>query len=282
MKALAIAGFVLKSADPGALADFYVRAFGFSLQARSERFARLRLGATRLDIEPGTGRPYPDDVPGCSTLFQHFAIATAHMGASFERLRMAAFQAARPWPGASPGGEGCRLEAGGTDVGGGWTAISRDGPVTLPASSGGVSALKFRDPEGHPLELIQFPGDGSAARIDHSAISVAEHARSLAWYEALGFCIASRSLNRGPEQAALDGLADPVVDVVGLAPEQPAPHLELLAYRAPPVRRDPPPALDDIAATRIILACTDAPANSAPFQDPDGHWLQWEISPAAG
>ena len=39
----------------------------------------------------------------------------------------------------------------------GWTTISTDGPQLLPASSGGVTAYKFRDPEGHPLELIAFP-----------------------------------------------------------------------------------------------------------------------------
>ena len=39
----------------------------------------------------------------------------------------------------------------------GWTPISTSGPQLLPAASGGVSAFKFRDPEGHPLELIAFP-----------------------------------------------------------------------------------------------------------------------------
>lgn len=273
VRTAAIAGFVLKSADPPGLADFYVAALGFEVERRAADRVRLRLVASRLDIEPASGRPYPEDVPGFSTLFQHFALATRDMGASFNRLRTAGFQPAR----AASGDERCRLEAGGT----GWRAITRGGPVTLPASSGGVTAFKFRDPEGHPLELIRFPGDAEAPRIDHTAISVADWPLSLAWYEALGLKRVGGSLNQGPTQAALDGLDGPVVDIVALAPPQAGPHMELLAYRAPPSRADPPPAVDDVAATRIILACSDAPPEPAPFQDPDGHWLQWERRPDA-
>ncbi|MGB8684208.1 MAG: hypothetical protein WCD12_15080, partial [Candidatus Binatus sp.] len=60
-----------------------------------------------------------------------------------------------------------------------------------------VTALKFRDPEGHPLELIAFPPDDTPAKwqrsstaeclgIDHSAISVAVTERSVKFYERLG------------------------------------------------------------------------------------------------
>ena len=59
--------------------------------------------------------------------------------------------------------------------------ISRGGPVTLPPSAGEITAVKFRDPEGHPLELIEFPNGSSAVwsgegmlGIDHSAIGVAD------------------------------------------------------------------------------------------------------------
>ncbi len=38
----------------------------------------------------------------------------------------------------------------------GWQPISRDGPQRLPANTGDVTAFKFRDPEGHPLELLAF------------------------------------------------------------------------------------------------------------------------------
>ena len=100
--------------------------------------------------------------------FQHFAIVVADMALAYRRL--------------------CSVS--------GWTAISIDGPQRLPPSSGGVSAFKFRDPDGHPLELLAFP-DGRwpaqwrarsngdlALGIDHSAISVSDSARSIAFYQA--------------------------------------------------------------------------------------------------
>ena len=79
----------------------------------------------------------------------------------------------------------------------GWNTISTDGPQVLPASSGGVTAYKFRDPEGHPLELLAFPPDAIPARwqkvsatgclgIDHSAISVVDTDQSIKFYERLG------------------------------------------------------------------------------------------------
>ena len=45
----------------------------------------------------------------------------------------------------------------------GWRPISEGGPQLLPPSNGAVRAFKFRDPDGHPLELIWFPpGQGRA------------------------------------------------------------------------------------------------------------------------
>ena len=113
------------------------------------------------------------------------------------------------------------------------TPISRHGPQTLP---GGVIAFKFRDPDHHPLELIQFPTADpvTAHGIDHSAISVADADRSIAFYAAaLGLAVTARQVNTGPAQDALDNLDAVTVDVVALSPAIRSPHLELLAYRAP-------------------------------------------------
>jgi catechol 2,3-dioxygenase-like lactoylglutathione lyase family enzyme len=125
------------------LAEFYIRAFGFVLIEDSPKsdpgFAELigfadgqvRLTSLRLgnqvislaETQP-PGRSYPRDVPGWDPRFQHFAIVVSDMIAAYADL-----QAVRNW-----------------------TAISTDGPQILPPSSGGVTAFKFRDPEGHPLE----------------------------------------------------------------------------------------------------------------------------------
>ena len=93
-----------------------------------------------------------DLAPGDDVRFQHFAIVARDMRAAFERLRNFA----------------------------GWTRISRGGPRRLPASSGGVTAFKFRDPEGHPIELLHFPSrPGALPTIDHTAISVYDAEKSI-------------------------------------------------------------------------------------------------------
>ena len=93
----------------------------------------------------------------------------------------------------------------------------------LPESSGGVTAFKFRDPEGHPLELLAFPTHRTPPRwqaaahpglflgIDHSAISVRNTERSLAFYRQLGLRLSAGSLNERNEQQHLDALDRPEV-----------------------------------------------------------------------
>jgi catechol 2,3-dioxygenase-like lactoylglutathione lyase family enzyme len=105
--------------------------------------------------------------------------------------------------------------------------------------------------------------------IDHSAISVADSERSIAFYEGLGLSVAARSLNRGPEQARLDGLSAPQVEVTALALSQGVAHLELLCYRG--VSRGEATRLrnNDMASTRLILEA----ARECCLLDPDGHHL---------
>ncbi|TGD98378.1 VOC family protein [Methylobacterium nonmethylotrophicum] len=293
--ALRLARVVLVAAEPDRLAGFYRDALGFadaeappdpaSAGLPVTRTVPLRLGDQRLDlvaVSPA-GRPYPGDVPGFIPLFQHCAIIVSDMAAAHARL------SARP----------------------GWRPISTDGPVRLPDSSGGVTAFKFRDPEGHPLEFLAFPPDATPTAwrrpdagtpclgLDHSAISVADTARSVAFYESLGLRVASRSLNTGPEQARLDAVADPTVEVTGLGfPDGHPPHVELLCYRGDYPRAASDLAANDVAATRLVLEMADGAALRAAcaahagrivsrpvprpdggadalLRDPDGHlvWL---------
>jgi catechol 2,3-dioxygenase-like lactoylglutathione lyase family enzyme len=146
-----------------------------------------------------------------------------------------------------------------------WTAISRDGPQILPASSGGVTAFKFRDPEGHPLELLAFAPGATPAHwafqsgnlclgIDHSAISVADTDRSVAFYSRLGLARTASSLNIGREQEELDNLLGAVVEVTALAPPtQAVPHVELLCYRGSFDRRQLLTNRNDVAATQLVF-----------------------------
>ena len=162
----------------------------------------------------------------------------------------------------------------------GWTPISSGGPQTLPPANGGVRAFKFRDPDGHPLELIWFPpGQGrevwrapSAALflgIDHSAIAVSAPWRSLRFYRALGFSSAAHSRNHGPAQSRLDGLAQASLSVVSLRPASVhGPGLELLGYR-PPGRASTLP--DACLTTDWVCIEIDGAPTRRVLRDPDGH-----------
>ncbi len=260
-----IARVSLVTADPAASEAFYRNALGFErIEVREEEGARLtilRLGRETVELAAYArqGRPYPPGSTSFDLWFQHFAIVVAPMRDAYARLRAAK----------------------------GWTAISTDGPQRLPESSGGVTAFKFRDPEGHPLELLEFPSDkmppgwqgrhndGPCLGIDHSAIAVSDTAASVHFYEALGFAVTARSLNQGMEQERLDDAPGAVVDVRALSiPGAPGPHLELLGYRHPIGRPAPPMRPNDVARTRLILETDEMPAPShspALRRDPDGH-----------
>jgi catechol 2,3-dioxygenase-like lactoylglutathione lyase family enzyme len=199
----------------------------------------LRRGGQTLVLqafEP-PGARYPADAASSDQVFQHIAIPVVDMDASVTRL-----QAMRPVP------------------------IS-DGPQHLPARSGGAVALKFRDPDGHPLELIRFP-NGHNDGIDHSAIVVTDSERSIAFYRNhLGFDLASSQINTGQEQDRLDGLSDVTVEVVALTPRQPIPHIELLAYQSPTIRTTRRPRPQDVAATRLVLEVDGLPADAMRLSD---------------
>jgi len=275
-----IARIHLICSDAARIASFYQNAFDF-VPSASARAVELRLGDQTIvltDSGPGGGR-YPADVDSASLLFQHFAIVVGDMAAAFAQLSRQT----------------------------GWTPISTGGPQRLPASSGGVTAFKFRDPDGHPLELLAFPTPARTGKIfqgiDHSALSVADTARSVAFYQSLGLTVAGGSINHGPEQDRLDGLSGVRVEVTPLAlPSHSSPHVELLCYGRE--RESAPAALDDIASTRLVFAVETKPdlhalcishvdalvsgpqevgghVVRATMRDPDGHLIVLE-APMAG
>jgi catechol 2,3-dioxygenase-like lactoylglutathione lyase family enzyme len=273
-RALRLRGVILTVRDLPGMAAFYRDALGFAATDGGGR--RLRLGAQHLELaafDP-PGADYPARSTAADLWFQHVAIVTGDMDAATRALGPFAVE-----------------------------AITQGGPQTLPASDGGVIAFKFRDPEGHPLELLQFPPGTGAAEwqcagaflgFDHSAISVGDAARSVDFYTSgLGLSVGSRTLNHGPAQERLDGLAAARVEVVALRPsEAPTPHVELLAYH-PPGRPAPVLTPRDIAATRLDFAVDDIEAiaariaflppgivpaaggaRTALLRDPDGHLIR--------
>jgi catechol 2,3-dioxygenase-like lactoylglutathione lyase family enzyme len=273
-----LASFGLTTPDATRLSGFYQRTLGFRLleiERRSgpdfERLTGVRGGASAISLGLGDdvvellqfdrpGRLYPAGAVSSDLCFQHFAIVVADIHLAYKKLASV----------------------------GGWTAISTDGPQRLPASSGSVTAFKFRDPDGHPLELLAFPDDQMPGHwkarasgnlflgVDHSAIGVADSAASMTFYEGLGLHVAARSLNTGPEQERLDAVSHAEVEVTALEPEQTTPHVELLCYRSITRGERTIVRSNDVAATRLIFDLDGPSSESATTRsliDPDGHYL---------
>lgn len=276
---LYITDFRLVSQDMKRLTRFYEDVLGFSVDGPDHsidieemtvlglngagRRQGIRIGGQHLSIDryDEPGRRYPRDSDAASLWFQHLALVVPDVAKACSRLRDAA-------------------------------PISVDGPQHLPPSSGGAHAYKFRDPDGHPLELLQFPANDTpkawrgrqpeaqqiAVGIDHSAISVNDAEASIAFYRVLGLEEEEGSLNKGPAQHRLDNLTDVEVSVVPMAPPRAPPHVELLAYRRSKGDRAEELNPNDVAATRIVWRGAEAEL----LRDPDGHLQQVERSGNGG
>ena len=267
--AVAIDRVTLIVSDLDRAEDDYVRTFGCSVgqrggidpaltgvlcisRARGRR-SLLRLGRERIELLEFTdmaGRPYPPGSTSTDLWFQHMAIIVNDMTDAYQRVM--ANRRFRP--------------------------ISRNGPVRLPASSGGVTAFKFRDHDGHPLELLAFPpggvpaawlsadGTGPFLGVDHTAIAVSNPASTTRFFTSVfGFSVGTSTENRGPEQDDLDDVGDVHVSVTRLAPDLPAPRMELLHYHVGTRRPIPPDtASNDIVATHsaVRVASLDATAEA--------------------
>ncbi len=190
------------------------------------RVARMQLGEQQLEltqfISPPDVRPIP--VPSYSNdlWFQHFAIVVRDMEAAWAQLRKHHVRQVSPRP------------------------------QTIPLSNqaaAGIKAIKFRDPDGHNLELLWFPGGkGNSVwkrgggdlflGIDHTAIAVRSTENSVKFYrDLLGLTVAGGTLNMGTEQEHLDSLPGARARVTGLAPKMSPPGVEFLEYELPTAGR---------------------------------------------
>lgn len=164
------------------------------------------------------GKPIPSNSQSNDLWFQHLAIVVSDMDRAYAHLRSFPIEP---------------------------ISVS---PQTIPPenkASGGVRAFKFKDPDGHDLELIWFPPDKGQDKwhqnshrlflgIDHSAIAISNTEQSLHFYrDLLGMQIDSRSLNWGATQSRLDNLPGAEVKITGLRPVQDGVGIELLDYVLP-------------------------------------------------
>ncbi|MCI0391709.1 MAG: VOC family protein, partial [Acidobacteria bacterium] len=125
------------------------------------------------------------------------------------------------------------------------------GPQRLPdwnKNAGGIKAFYFKDPDGHALEILQFPeGKGDPKwhalakqdvnrlflGIDHTAIVVSDTDASLKFYrDALGMRVAGESENYGIEQERLNNVFGAHLRITALRAAA-GPGIEFLEYLAP-------------------------------------------------
>ena len=121
------------------------------------------------------------------------------------------------------------------------------GPQRLPdwnKNAAGISAFYFKDPDEHPVEVLQFPPDKGLGKwhrptdklflgIDHTAIVVWDTDASVSFYrDLLGMHIAGESENYGTEQEHLNNVFGAHLRITALRGAS-GPGIELLEYLAP-------------------------------------------------
>lgn len=189
--------------------------FGLRLQV-----AELALGDEKIELMQflaPQGRPIPVDSKSNDRWFQHIAVITSDMDRAYRHLR--------------------ELNV----------THASSGPQILPdwnPNAGGIEAFYFRDPDGNHLEVLQFPegkgddkwhvpGGALFLGIDHTAIVVADTAKSSHFYEEmLGMRIAGRSENYGVEQERLNNVFGARLRITALRART-GPGVEFLEYLAP-------------------------------------------------
>jgi len=275
---------------------FYTDVLGFERESETEvagepherlygvfgmrlRIVRLRLGEERVELMQflaPRGRPTPVDSKSNDRWFQHMALIVSDIDRAYAHLREH------------------RVEH------------ASSGPQVLPSwnpHAGGIAAFYFRDPDGNPLEILQFPRGKGAARwqrkdalflgVDHTAIVVADTDASVRFYrDALGMQIAGASENYGPEQERLNNVFGARLRITALRAAH-GPGVELLEYLAPRTGRPMPPdsqanddwhwqvnvsadvaAADTVGRERRFHYVSPGPVDAQLMvRDPDGHAL---------
>ncbi|HBY63072.1 MAG TPA: glyoxalase [Solibacterales bacterium] len=244
--------------------DFYTRVLPFESAGEravdGARTVRLRLGDEFIELTEYAkkGRPMPKDTRSNDRWFQHVALIVSDMDAAYARLREHGVRNVSPEP------------------------------QTLPAwnkNAGGIKAFYFQDPDGHRLEILQFPpgkGDPKWQRsdalflgIDHTAIVVRDTASSLRFYrDELGLRVAGESENYGPEQERLNNVAGAHLRITALRGAR-GPGIEFLEYLAPRDGRPFPKNAEpgDVFHWETRLSGAEG-AGGELRRDPDGHAIR--------
>jgi len=183
------------------------------------RLAWLQLGSEQIELQEyltPKGRPVPHSFSN-DHWFQHIAIITGDMDRAYNWLRQNKVR-----------------------------HVSSS-PQLLPdyiKAAAGIRAFYFEDPDGHALELLQFPSDKGDPKwqrttsqlflgVDHTAIVVGNTEASLKFYrDLLGFKVSGGSENYGREQEHLNSVFGARLRITSLRASE-GPGIELLEYLAP-------------------------------------------------
>jgi catechol 2,3-dioxygenase-like lactoylglutathione lyase family enzyme len=223
-----------KVSDTEVAGDFYEQLEGvFGLRMR---VVRMRLGDEFIELTEylaPKGKSIPGEAHSNDRSFQHVAIIVSDMDKAYSWLRRNQVEHAS------------------------------SGPQRLPdwnKNAGGIWAFYFKDPDGHPLEVLQFPPDKGTEKwhrtneklflgIDHTAIVVWNTDSSLKFYrDTLGMQVAGESENYGTEQEHLNNVFGARLRITALRAQR-GPGIELLEYLSP---RDGKPFPDDEHSNDII------------------------------
>jgi catechol 2,3-dioxygenase-like lactoylglutathione lyase family enzyme len=200
------------------------------------RVVRLQLGDEFIELTEylaPKGRPLPPDSRSNDQWFQHVAIIVSDMDRAYQWLRQHK------------------------------VVHASSGPQRLPdwnPNAGGIQAFYFKDPDGHSLEILQFPEGKGAPKwhqptdrlflgIDHTAIVVTDTEASLKFYrDLLGLQVVGESENYGIEQERLNNVFGARLRITSLRAAA-GPGIEFLEYLAP---RDGRPLPPDTRANDIM------------------------------
>jgi catechol 2,3-dioxygenase-like lactoylglutathione lyase family enzyme len=230
------------------------------------RIVRMRLGDESIELTEylaPKGRPIPADSRSNDRWFQHIAIIVSDMDKAYRLLRRNKVE------------------------------HTSSGPQRLPdwnKNAAGVSAFYFKDPDGHPVEVLQFPPEKGLEKwhrptdklfmgIDHTAIVVWDTDASLEFYrDLLGMRIAGESENYGTEQEHLNNVFGAHLRITSLRAAS-GPGIELLEYLAPRDGRPFPPdeRANDIVHRQTVLLAYDARAAARPVRQANTSFVSSEV-----
>ncbi len=209
------------------------------------RVVRLQLGKEILELTEylrPKGRPIPTDSRSCDLWFEHIAIVVSDMEQAYQKIK-------------------------------GYVQPVSTQPQKIPEwnqAAAGIQAFKFRDPDGHNLELLYFPPDKGNPKwqqtndqlflgIDHTAIAISNTEISSQFYDGLlGMKLAGQSLNYGSQQDQLDRIDGARVLITSHQPTH-GPGIEFLNYLQPTDARPMPldTQSNDLVHWQIRMAVKD-------------------------